>query len=166
MNVSFSLYSVNKSHVFKFIYKKVSDTNGELSTTKVAEGAFSKEILKTTDCYILDANQEIYIWVGKSSSKQTRKELMLFAQKFLKETNKPLWIRIIRGGKKGVGGGVYMCIVPEGGETALFKEYFRTWDDTRAIIHHELSSNIAHVEQKAIDINGIEKGFCYLCLCE
>jgi len=91
-----------------FVLYRVSDASGKLQVAEVGRSPLSKDLLDSNDCFILDADSEIFVWVGKGATKEERKESMIHAQNYLTENNKPSWTPITR--------------VPEGGEPPLFNE--------------------------------------------
>lgn len=65
----------------------------------------SKNTLKSDDVFILDAVCEIFVWVGKGSSKQERTSSIGHAQSYLQKNGRPLWVpitRIMEGGENEV----------------------------------------------------------------
>lgn len=118
---------------------KVSDASGKLQVTKVGETPLAKEMLDSNDCFILDADSEIFVWVGKGATKEERKESMIHASNYLTQANKPSWIPITR--------------VPEGGETPLFKGKFKTWPEP--LIAKAKGGNVAKVTQQKVDVKGL-----------
>jgi len=89
---------------------QVSDASGKLEVTLVSEGNLDKKMLDDKYCFILDAGNELHVWVGKGATKQVRAKSMEHAADYLKENNLPAWLPI-----SGVG---------HGGESNTFKGYF------------------------------------------
>lgn len=118
---------------------KVSDAGGSLQVTKVGETPLDKAMLDSNDCFILDAVDEIFVWVGKGATAQERKESMVNAGKFLTDQNRPKTTPITR--------------VAETGETPAFKEKFKSWPAPPK----EQRSNVAKVTQKTIDFKSLSK---------
>ncbi|XP_023703559.1 gelsolin, cytoplasmic isoform X2 [Cryptotermes secundus] len=93
---------------------RVSDSSGEVTVDKVAEKPLHQDMLKSTDCYILDTvTSGIFVWIGKHCTKDEKVEAMKLAQKFLATNNYPVWTKIQR--------------IVEDGEPSAFKQYFSGW---------------------------------------
>ncbi|XP_028927247.1 adseverin isoform X1 [Ornithorhynchus anatinus] len=96
----------------------VSDASGSMRVTPVAEeNPFSRKLLLSEECFILDHGKarQIFVWKGKDANPQERKAAMKTAEGFLRKMNYPANTQI--------------RILPEGGETPLFKQFFRDWRD-------------------------------------
>ncbi|KAF2073451.1 hypothetical protein CYY_005236 [Polysphondylium violaceum] len=79
-----------------------------------------KEMLKSSNSYILDSVTEIYLWVGKETEDFIRKQSMAKAQEIQAiRKNRPAWVTIQR--------------IVEGAETELFKEKFMDWSKSLPI---------------------------------
>lgn len=72
-------------------------------------------MLNTNDCFILDTGSGIFVWVGKNSTDQEKKQAITKAQGFLAANKYPSWTKVSR--------------IVEGGETAPFKQFFNSWRD-------------------------------------
>lgn len=91
---------------------KVSDADGKLQCTVVAEGAkVKRDQLDTDDVFIFDTVAEVYVWVGKGANANERKSALNFAQRYLKDYKRPDWLPISR--------------VLEGGENETFEASFK-----------------------------------------
>lgn len=60
--------------------RSVSDASGQLDMTLVAQAPLQRSMLDTNDCFIVDADTEIFAWVGKGSTTQEKQQVMLHAQ--------------------------------------------------------------------------------------
>jgi Gelsolin repeat/Villin headpiece domain len=115
---------------------RVSDASGSMEMTQVAEGALTRDMLDTNDCFVLHAGGVVYVWVGKGATKDERKKSMEYGTDFLKQNSLPDWTPIRR--------------VPEKAEDGTFKGAFTQWDPPRTV---DFSGGApAPVEQK-VDIN-------------
>jgi len=79
---------------------KVSDASGTLKTEEVA---FARKSLNTSDVFVVDAINTIFVWVGTTASAQERKSGVQIAQSYLNgcpNRNKatPI-IRVLQGGE-------------------------------------------------------------------
>uniref|UniRef100_A0A452V9P8 Scinderin n=1 Tax=Ursus maritimus TaxID=29073 RepID=A0A452V9P8_URSMA len=97
----------------------VSDASGSMRVTVVAEeNPFSMAMLLSEECFILDhgAAKQIFVWKGKKyANPQERKAAMKTAEEFLKQMNYSTNTQI--------------QVLPEGGETPIFKQFFKDWRD-------------------------------------
>uniref|UniRef100_A0A7N5JVY9 Scinderin n=1 Tax=Ailuropoda melanoleuca TaxID=9646 RepID=A0A7N5JVY9_AILME len=96
----------------------VSDASGSMRVTVVAEeNPFSMAMLLSEECFILDhgAAKQIFVWKGKDANSQERKAAMKTAEEFLKQMNYSTNTQI--------------QVLPEGGETPIFKQFFKDWRD-------------------------------------
>ncbi|XP_060775704.1 scinderin like a [Neoarius graeffei] len=96
----------------------ISDAAGSMKTSVVAESnPFKQEMLSPNECYILDNGKggRIFLWKGPKASDAERKAAMSAAEHFIKDQNYPKTTLI--------------QVMPAGGETTLFKQYFSNWKD-------------------------------------
>jgi gelsolin len=89
---------------------KVSDASGDMQCTEVAEGTVKRDLLDSDDVFIFDCVAEVFVWIGKGSTKAERQQGIGFAQKYLKSAKRPDWLPIVR--------------VLEGGENEVFESHF------------------------------------------
>ncbi|XP_072365237.1 scinderin isoform X1 [Scyliorhinus torazame] len=96
----------------------VSDASGSMKVSLMsAENPFSCDMLLTEECFILDngADRKIFVWKGKNANPNERKAAMKTAEGFIKQMNYPPNSQI--------------QVLPEGGETPIFKQFFKNWKD-------------------------------------
>ncbi|XP_053529670.1 scinderin like b [Ictalurus punctatus] len=96
----------------------ISDATGSMKTSSVAPSSpFKQEMLSLDDCYILDngVDGNVFVWKGSNANTQERKVAMKVAQDFIKEKNYSSKTQI--------------QVLPAGGETTLFKQFFSNWKD-------------------------------------
>ena len=62
---------------------KVSNETGSLQLTEVTERPLKKEHLDTNDTFILELPNKIYVWVGKKSNLEEKKNGMKYAKDFI-----------------------------------------------------------------------------------
>ncbi|XP_041040186.1 adseverin isoform X1 [Carcharodon carcharias] len=96
----------------------VSDASGSMKVSLVsAENPFSCDLLLSEECFILDngADRKIFVWKGKNANPGERKAAMKTAEGFIKQMNYPPNSQI--------------QVLPEGGETPTFKQFFKNWKD-------------------------------------
>jgi hypothetical protein len=106
-----------KMAVSQMVLYRVCDESGELKITEEARAPLKRANLDTMDCFILDCTNEIFVWIGKGSTAQEKRESMKNAVDFLAKNNRPSWTPITR--------------LIEGGETPLFIEKFPDWRQIR-----------------------------------
>jgi gelsolin len=90
---------------------RLKEEGGNFEFTMVAEGKFDKSMLDSSDVFILDQGQEIFVWAGKGSNKQERKWGIQYAQNYLVKYNRPHSMPISR--------------ILEGGENEVFETSFQ-----------------------------------------
>ncbi|XP_040895476.1 scinderin like a [Toxotes jaculatrix] len=121
----------------------ISDAAGSMKTTMVADkNPFKQDMLSKSDCYILDngADNKIFVWKGKDANADERKAALAAAKKFITDKNYPKNTQI--------------QIMPAGGETTLFKQFFFNWldkDETTGPSKAYTIGRIARVEQIPFD---------------
>ncbi|XP_047662468.1 scinderin like b [Tachysurus fulvidraco] len=96
----------------------ISDATSTMKTSVVAPSSpFKQEMLSLDDCYILDNGKDgnIFVWKGSKANTEERKAAMKVAQDFIKEKNYSSKTQI--------------QVLPAGGETTLFKQFFSNWKD-------------------------------------
>jgi len=63
---------------------KLSDSSGNLSFTKIAEGKDATlSALKSDDVFIVDVGYHVFVWIGKKASVQERRSALNYAQQYL-----------------------------------------------------------------------------------
>ncbi|XP_011798840.1 PREDICTED: adseverin [Colobus angolensis palliatus] len=110
--------SFNKGDCFIIDLGTVSDASGSMRVTVVAEeNPFSMAMLLSEECFILDhgAAKQIFVWKGKDANPQERKAAMKTAEEFLQQMN--------------YSKNTQIQVLPEGGETPIFKQFFKDWRD-------------------------------------
>uniref|UniRef100_A0A8D0GSY4 Scinderin n=1 Tax=Sphenodon punctatus TaxID=8508 RepID=A0A8D0GSY4_SPHPU len=96
----------------------VSDASGSMKVSVVAEeNPFFRAMLLSEECFILDhgAARKIFVWKGKDANPLERKAAMKTAEQFIHQMSYPANTQI--------------QVLPEGGETPIFKQFFRDWKD-------------------------------------
>uniref|UniRef100_A0A672SKY7 Gelsolin n=1 Tax=Sinocyclocheilus grahami TaxID=75366 RepID=A0A672SKY7_SINGR len=122
---------------------KVSDASGDMTIALVAaENPFSQSALESSDCFILDhgSDGKIFVWKGKDANVEERKAAMKAADEFIKKMGYPKHTQV--------------QILPEMGETPLFKQFFKNWhdvDQTEGLGVAYVSNSIAKIEKVPFD---------------
>ncbi|KAK1334187.1 hypothetical protein QTO34_005187 [Cnephaeus nilssonii] len=121
---------------------KVSNGAGTMSVLLVAdENPFAQGALKSEDCFILDHGKDgkIFVWKGRGANTEERKAALKTATDFISKMDYPRQTQVS---------------LESGGETPLFKQFFKNWrdpDQTDGLGLTYLSSHIANVERVPFD---------------
>jgi len=81
---------------------RLSDESGQMTFTLVGEGKIKKDLLDHSDVFILDDGAEIYTWVGSGASQNEKRSALKYAQDYLVQYKRPLYLpitRILDGGE-------------------------------------------------------------------
>ncbi|KAM9459982.1 gelsolin-like isoform 1-T1 [Salvelinus alpinus] len=125
----------------------ISDASGSMKSSVVASSSpFKQAMLTAEECYILDngVDKNVFVWKGPKANTSERKAAMSAAQKFIKE--------------KGYSDKTQIQVLPSGGETTLFKQFFSDWkdkDQTTGPSKAYSIGRIAKVEQVPFDASSL-----------
>ena len=92
--------------------------------TQTIEGR-KRETLDSNYCYFLDCGNELYLWSGKKTSVEYRRQAYEKAEEIADLPNRPYWVLIEKE--------------YEGGESTLFEEKFSEWPDS---FHNVMGKNM------------------------
>uniref|UniRef100_A0A8C3G8J0 Gelsolin n=1 Tax=Cyclopterus lumpus TaxID=8103 RepID=A0A8C3G8J0_CYCLU len=126
---------------------KVSNASGDMAIALVAaENPFAQSALESGDCFILDhgSDGKIFVWKGQDANMDERKEAMKAADEFIKKMGYPKHTQV--------------QILPEMGETPLFKQFFKNWrdkDQTVGLGVAYIANSIAKIEKVPFDAAGL-----------
>jgi len=84
---------------------RLSDHSGSLKFAEVAEGNVPRKHLDSSDVFIFDVGLEVFVWIGSRASVEEKSKSLIFAEKYLKEYNRPPYVpisRILEGGENEV----------------------------------------------------------------
>ncbi|KAG9345220.1 hypothetical protein JZ751_009766 [Albula glossodonta] len=121
----------------------VSDMTGTMQVSLVSEeNPFSQSLLLSDECFILDHGQNgmIFVWKGRHANKNERKEAMKTAEGFIKQM--------------GYKPNTQIQVLPEGGETPIFKQFFQNWkekDQSDGFGKVFVTEKIARIQQEEFD---------------
>ncbi|XP_047460468.1 adseverin [Mugil cephalus] len=127
----------------------VSDASGSMKVTVVKEeNPFLQSDLLTDECFILDhgKNKMIFVWKGHKANPNERKEAIKTAESFIKQMGYPENSQI--------------QVLPEGGETPIFKQFFDGWkdkDQSKGFGKVFATERIARIEQVAFDASKLHQ---------
>uniref|UniRef100_A0A672GHD4 Villin-like n=1 Tax=Salarias fasciatus TaxID=181472 RepID=A0A672GHD4_SALFA len=94
----------------------VSEDSGNLVVQEVAIQPLTQDLLRSSDCYILDqGGSSVMVWKGKQASQAERREALNRAVGFIKAKKYPP--------------NTTVEVMTEGGESAMFKHLFKSWKD-------------------------------------
>jgi len=122
---------------------RISDDSGDVSYSLVSDTPpYSQEMLESDAVYILGTPQgpAAYVWKGKDSSSEERKQALDYAMKYIEENDLPHHTQL--------------DVMTEFGETAMFKQFFSDWrdkDDTEGLGEENSFGSIAKVEHVEFD---------------
>lgn len=122
---------------------RISDATGELVFEEVtpADRKLKKELLDGNDIFLLQSPQgKIFLWVGRGSNLNEKKEATQLAVKHLQVLGLPSTTPIER--------------VSEGAETGAFKSEFAVWDAPRKFGHVSKAS-AAQTESLPVDVQAL-----------
>ncbi|KAL4323859.1 hypothetical protein GQ457_11G018240 [Hibiscus cannabinus] len=124
-------------------------TNKLLSIVKgkaepVGADSLKRELMATDNCYILDCGLEVYLWMGRSTSLNERKNASKVAEEFIRGSSRSS-SRLIR--------------VIEGFETVVFRSKFETWPQTtNATVTEDGKGKVAALLQRqGVNVKGLLK---------
>uniref|UniRef100_A0A673HQ80 Gelsolin-like domain-containing protein n=1 Tax=Sinocyclocheilus rhinocerous TaxID=307959 RepID=A0A673HQ80_9TELE len=104
----------DQEQMSKLTLYHVSDANGAMNITEIATSPLTQDMLNHDDCYILDqGGMSIFVWKGKTANKAERQAAMTRALEFIKMKGYPLTTKVEA--------------ISDGGESALFKQLFKSW---------------------------------------
>ncbi|XP_072771459.1 gelsolin a isoform X1 [Nerophis lumbriciformis] len=122
---------------------KVSNASGSMTIALVAEeNPFAQSALDSGDCFILDhgSDGKIYLWKGKDANMDERKAAIRAADEFIKKMGYPKHTQV--------------QILPDTGETPLFKQFFKNWrdrDQTVGLGVAYIANSIAKIQKVPFD---------------
>uniref|UniRef100_A0A8C1RSR2 Advillin n=1 Tax=Cyprinus carpio TaxID=7962 RepID=A0A8C1RSR2_CYPCA len=119
----------------------VSDANGTMNITEIATSPLTQDMLNHDDCYILDqGGMSLFVWKGKTANKAERQAAMTRALEFIKMKGYPLTTKVEA--------------ISDGGESALFKQLFKSWtvrEQTAGLGRTHTVGRVADVTQEKFD---------------
>lgn len=71
---------------------KLSDESGKITFTKLQQGNLDRTLITSKDAFVVDAGQEIFVWLGKGASAQEKALAPKFAMEYIQSNNKPAWL--------------------------------------------------------------------------
>jgi len=129
---------------------KISDEDGDVSYSLVSDTPpYSQDMLEPDSCFILGTPQgpAAYVWKGKDSSAEERKQAVAYCEKYIEENDLPRHTQFE--------------IMAQFGETAMFKQFFSDWrdkDETEGLGEENVfGQGIAKVEYEEFDASDMHE---------
>ncbi|XP_037829188.1 villin-1 isoform X2 [Kryptolebias marmoratus] len=126
--------SVKLYHVF--------DDSGNMVIKEMATEPLTQDLLRSCDCYIVDhKGSSVMVWKGKKSSKEERQKALNTAVGFIRAKSYP--------------SSTPVEVMSEGGESAMFKQLFKSWkekEQIKGLGNTHTVGKIAKVEQVKFDV--------------
>ncbi|XP_038135921.1 gelsolin-like [Cyprinodon tularosa] len=128
---------------------KVSNAGGDMEVTLVSEqNPFPQDALESTECFILDngTNGQIFVWKGRDANSDERHAVLQSSEKFIQQMNYPPYTQV--------------QVLPEYGETPLFKQFFKDWkdaDDTVGMGTAYVSNKVAKIQKVPFDVSKLHQ---------
>uniref|UniRef100_A0A3B5L3U0 Gelsolin n=1 Tax=Xiphophorus couchianus TaxID=32473 RepID=A0A3B5L3U0_9TELE len=135
--------TTKQTEMFTETAASVSNASGGMTVTLVAaENPFAQSALESGDCFILDhgSDGKIFVWKGKDANMDERKAALKAADEFIKKMGYPKHTEV--------------QILPESGETPLFKQFFKNWrdkDQMEGLGVAYIANSIAKIEKVEFD---------------
>lgn len=127
----------------------VSDASGSMQLTVVREeNPFHQSDLLSDECFILDhgKNNIIFVWKGHKANSSERREAMKTAESFIHKMGYPPNTQIV--------------VLPEGGETPMFRQFFVDWREKEQSLGFGkvfVTERIAHIKQVHFDASKLHQ---------
>lgn len=107
---------------------RLSDETGKMTFTKLQEGLqLDRNLIDSKDAFVVDAGNEIYVFVGSKASEAEKLEGPKYAMKYMAENNRPSYLPL--------------TVVREGGANSVFETVFTVNTRSRALDPEDLPSN-------------------------
>ncbi|XP_064640268.1 protein flightless-1 homolog isoform X2 [Lineus longissimus] len=110
----------------------------ELPQVELPQHKLTQNLLNTKCVYLLDLNSELYIWIGKKSTRLIRAAALKLSQEIQGMIKRPDFVLVQR------------CM--EGAESQVFKSKFHGWDDVMAVDYTRTSESVI---RRGVDIKKI-----------
>ncbi|GAB4838260.1 hypothetical protein Ancab_027789 [Ancistrocladus abbreviatus] len=106
--------------------------------------SFTRDLLETNKCYILDCGVEVFVWMGRNTSLDERKSASGAAEELLRSLDRPK-SHVIR--------------VIEGFETVAFRSKFVSWPQTTEVVASEDGRGkvAALLKRQGLNVKGLLK---------
>eukprot|EP00252_Welwitschia_mirabilis_P024171 TRINITY_DN7065_c0_g1_i1.p1 TRINITY_DN7065_c0_g1~~TRINITY_DN7065_c0_g1_i1.p1 ORF type:complete len:1024 (+),score=247.76 TRINITY_DN7065_c0_g1_i1:394-3465(+) len=111
----------------------------------VQSSSLSRDLLDTNKCYILDSGIEVYVWMGRNTSLDERKDASSAAEKLIANGGRLKHTHVTR--------------VMEGFENVMFKSNFDSWPQNKEVTLSEGGRGkvAAMLKRQGLNVRGILK---------
>ncbi|BBM99886.1 hypothetical protein MPTK1_1g24640 [Marchantia polymorpha subsp. ruderalis] len=119
---------------------------GEGKPKEVEHGpVLKKNLLDTHNCFLLDAGNEMFVWMGRETTLEQRKAATLSAEEFISSQERPTFTQVTR--------------IIEGFELPKFKAHFEKWPRTsQSSVSEDGRGKVAALlKQQGVDVKGLLK---------
>ncbi|KAG1675355.1 Protein flightless-1 [Nymphon striatum] len=114
----------------------------ELPQVEAKHNKLSKDLLNTKNVYILDSYGDVFVWIGKKSTRLVRAAALKLSQEICSMLGRPSHALVTR--------------VLEGTETQVFKTKFEGWDDVIAVdFTRTAQSNWMSKQEAKVDLSAL-----------
>ncbi|KAL3819575.1 hypothetical protein ACJIZ3_005480 [Penstemon smallii] len=106
--------------------------------------SWTRELLETNKCYILDCGVEVFVWMGRNTSLEERKTASKTVEELLRSLDKPK---------------SHIILVIEGFETVMFRSKFDSWPQTTNVTVSEDGRGkvAAMLKRQGVNVKGLLK---------
>jgi len=87
---------VKEAPIVELSLHHISDASGVTEIKEVGRGKLDKNLLNSDDAFILDAGSQVFVWIGKGSTKNEKREAMAYAVRYLTEQGRSANVPIAR----------------------------------------------------------------------
>lgn len=131
--------SDNDAKLVRKIFK-ISDASGSLEFVELtpADGKLRKDLLVTDDVFLVQGASKLFLWIGRRSNANEKKEATLLAVSYMRNNGIPLTTAIER--------------VSEGNETGSFKAEFHVWDPPMSLNNKPSAARAAENPQNVAEL--------------
>ncbi|KAK4760176.1 hypothetical protein SAY87_023307 [Trapa incisa] len=127
-----------------YSHKLLSLKKGQVETMEVK--SLTRELLDTSKCYLLDCGIEVFVWMGKATSLDERKNASKVAEEYVRSHDRPPKCHIVR--------------TMEGFETVAFRLKFDSWSQTSSTAAAPVEGRgkvAAMLKLQGVDVKGLLK---------
>ncbi|KAK4485582.1 hypothetical protein RD792_008225 [Penstemon davidsonii] len=106
--------------------------------------SWTRELLETNKCYILDCGVEVFVWMGRNTSLEERKTASNTVEELLRSLDRPK---------------SHIILVIEGFETVMFRSKFDSWPQTTNVTVSEDGRGkvAAMLKRQGVNVKGLLK---------
>lgn len=119
---------------------KISDASGSMEFVELtpSDGKLRKDLLVTDDVFLVQGTGKLFLWIGRRSNPNEKKEATMLAVAYLRNNGLPMTTAIER--------------VSEGNETGSFKAEFHVWDPPMAFNNKQSAAKAVENTQNVAEL--------------